>query len=112
MGLGFLNRSSQPPHRVTPFPLFVHHQPLTTNAGAGTVVVAENFDNAFLRTKPSVSAPDRAFYVSMKDRLCKARAHSTAAPDEPVAPAKASGRGPIGGSGGVSGGGGTEANGS
>eukprot|EP00904_Undaria_pinnatifida_P002630 jgi/Undpi1/12368/HiC_scaffold_5.g02040.m1 len=83
-----------------------------TEQGAGTVVVAENFDNAFLRTKPSVSAPDRAFYVSMKDRLCKARAHSTAAPDEPVAPAKASGRGPIGGSGGGSGGGGTEANGS
>lgn len=43
--------------------------------GAGTVVMAQNFDNAFLRTKPSVSAQDRQFYVNMKDRLCKARAH-------------------------------------
>lgn len=53
---------------------------LTKQAGAGTVVMAENFDNAFLRTQPSVSATDRAFYVSMKDRLCKARAHSSEAP--------------------------------
>lgn len=48
--------------------------------GAGTVVMAQNFDNAFLRTQPSVSAADRDFYVSMKDRLCKARAHSSEAP--------------------------------
>ncbi|CAM9655034.1 unnamed protein product, partial [Sphacelaria rigidula] len=46
-----------------------------TEEGAGTVVMAQNFDNAFLRTKPSVSAQDRQFYVNMKDRLCKARAH-------------------------------------
>ena len=44
------------------------------------MVMAQNFDNAFLRTQPSVSAADRAFYVSMKDRLCKARAHSSEGP--------------------------------
>ncbi|CBJ26144.1 conserved unknown protein [Ectocarpus siliculosus] len=54
-----------------------------TEKGAGTVVMATNFDNAFLRTQPSVSATDRAFYVSMKDRLCKARAH----PSEALPPA-------------------------
>ncbi|CAM9898885.1 unnamed protein product [Ectocarpus sp. 4 AP-2014] len=54
-----------------------------TEKGAGTVVMASNFDNAFLRTHPSVSATDRAFYVSMKDRLCKARAH----PSEALPPA-------------------------
>lgn len=52
----------------------------TKRAGAGTVVMAKNFDNAFLRTQPSVSATDRAFYLLMKDRLCKARAHSSEAP--------------------------------
>eukprot|EP00903_Cladosiphon_okamuranus_P010657 g10075.t1 len=46
-----------------------------TEEGAGTVVMAKNFENAFLRTQPSVSTTDRAFYNSMKDRLCKARAH-------------------------------------
>lgn len=51
--------------------------------GAGTVVMAQNFDNAFLRTQPSVSTADRAFYVSMKDRLCKARAHSSEGPSPP-----------------------------
>ncbi|CAM9904646.1 unnamed protein product [Ectocarpus fasciculatus] len=50
-----------------------------TEKGAGTVVMANNFDNAFFRTQPSVSATDRAFYVSMKDRLCKARAHPSEA---------------------------------
>eukprot|EP00752_Nemacystus_decipiens_P002788 g2604.t1 len=54
-----------------------------TEEGAGTVVMAQNFDNAFLRTQPSVSATDRAFYVSMKDRLCKARAHSSQGPSPP-----------------------------
>ncbi|CAB1101477.1 unnamed protein product [Ectocarpus sp. CCAP 1310/34] len=54
-----------------------------TEKGAGTVVMATNFNNAFLRTQPSVSAADRAFYVSMKDRLCKARAH----PSESLPPA-------------------------
>lgn len=43
-------------------------------------MMAQNFDNAFLRTQPSVSATDRAFYVTMKDRLCKARAHSSETP--------------------------------
>lgn len=47
--------------------------------------MAENFDNAFLRTQPSVSAPDRAFYMSMKDRLCEARAHSSQTPAEEFA---------------------------
>ncbi|CAN0218710.1 unnamed protein product [Ectocarpus sp. 8 AP-2014] len=68
-----------------------------TEKGAGTVVMATNFDNAFLRTQPSVSATDRAFYVSMKDRLCKARAHpSEALPpagggdNEPAAPIRSS----------------------
>lgn len=42
--------------------------------------MAQNFDNAFLRTQPSVSATDRAFYVSMKGRLCKVRAHSSEGP--------------------------------
>ncbi len=42
--------------------------------------MAQNFENAFLRTQPSVSAKDRAFYISMKDRLCKARAHPSEAP--------------------------------
>lgn len=42
--------------------------------------MAQNFNNAFLRTQPSVSATDRAFYLSMKDRLCKARAHSSEIP--------------------------------
>ncbi|CAM9463918.1 unnamed protein product [Pylaiella littoralis] len=51
-----------------------------TEKGAGTFVMAKNFDNAFLRTQPSVSATDRAFYLLMKDRLCKARAHSSEAP--------------------------------
>ncbi|CAN0247079.1 unnamed protein product [Ectocarpus sp. 12 AP-2014] len=54
-----------------------------TEKGAGTVVMATNFNNAFLRTQPSVSATDRSFYVSMKDRLCKARAH----PSEALPPA-------------------------
>lgn len=45
--------------------------------------MAENFHNAFLRTQPSVSAADREFYISMKDRLCKARAHpSSSGPDD------------------------------
>ncbi|CAN0471531.1 unnamed protein product [Ascophyllum nodosum] len=43
----------------------------------GTIITAENFENAFLRTQPSVSAVDRDFYVSMKDRLGNARAHSS-----------------------------------
>lgn len=43
-------------------------------------MMAENFNNAFHRTQPSVSANDRAFYISMKDRLCKARAHSSEVP--------------------------------
>lgn len=62
----------------------VYHHPLL-QIGAGTVVMAQNFENAFLRTKPSVSAVDREFYLNMKDRLCKARAHpasSSSAPDD------------------------------
>ncbi|CAN0444338.1 unnamed protein product [Ascophyllum nodosum] len=45
--------------------------------GGGTIITTENFENAFLRTQPSVSAVDRDFYVSMKDRLGNARAHSS-----------------------------------
>lgn len=41
--------------------------------------MAQNFENAFLRTQPSVSAADREFYIRMKDRLFKARAVSTVA---------------------------------
>lgn len=65
--------ASYPPVYPDRFPLS------STETGAGAVVMAQNFDNAFLRTQPSVSAPDRAFYLSMKDRLCKARAHSSEA---------------------------------
>ncbi|CAN0408050.1 unnamed protein product [Ascophyllum nodosum] len=45
--------------------------------GGGTINTDENFENAFLRTQPSVSAVDGAFYVSMKDRLGNARTHSS-----------------------------------
>lgn len=53
-----------------------------TSAGAGaSVITTKNFENAFLRTKPSVAVADRKFYTSMKDRLRRARAHSSEAQD-------------------------------
>ena len=45
--------------------------------GGGTIITAESFENTFLRTQPTVSAVDGAFYVSMKDRLGNARTHSS-----------------------------------
>lgn len=50
------------------------------DAGA-TVITAKNFENAFLRTKPSVAVADRKFYTSMKGRLRRARAHSSETQD-------------------------------
>lgn len=41
-----------------------------------TVIRMENFEAAFRRTQPSVSSRDSRFYLSMKSRLCRARAHS------------------------------------
>lgn len=73
------------PRCSTRLPYLINHipnAPVTSVTGAGTVIIAANFENAFLRTQPSVSVADRKFYVSMKDRLCKARAHSSAAPDQ------------------------------